>query len=118
MKRHNSLAVMFIISLLCRLSASGNELKQNHTIAATDNPTVKESNNEDTVEKKTLVVYFYATGTTKTLSEHAADILNADIYEIVPAIPYTEEDLAYYTNGRADQEQQDNDCLLYTSRCV
>ena len=92
MKRHNPLAAMFMISLLCILSACGNELKQNHTIAATDNPTVKESNNENTVEKKTLVVYFSATGTTKTLSEHAADILNADIYEIVPAIPYTEED--------------------------
>ena len=34
-------------------------------------------------------------------------ILNADLYEIVPEDPYTEEDLAYYTNGRADQEQND-----------
>ncbi len=99
---------MFMISLLFIFSACGNELKQNNAISATDNPTVKESNNENTVEKKTLVVYFSATGTTKTLSEYAADILNADIYEIVPAIPYTDEDLAYYTDGRADQEQMDN----------
>ena len=56
---------------------------------------------------KILVVYFSATGTTKPLAEYAAEILNADLYEIVPEDPYTEEDLAYYTNGRADQEQND-----------
>lgn len=56
---------------------------------------------------KTLVVYFSCTNTTKKLAEYAADILGADIYEIVPTEPYTEDDLAYYTNGRADREQND-----------
>ncbi|MDO5602681.1 MAG: aldo/keto reductase [Oscillospiraceae bacterium] len=56
---------------------------------------------------KVLVVYFSATGTTKSLAEYAADILHADIYEIVPEVSYTEDDLAYYTNGRADREQND-----------
>lgn len=67
-----------------------------------------EAEQEFTMETKTLVVYFSATGTTKPLAEYAADILNADLYEIVPEIPYTEEDLAYYTDGRADQEQSDS----------
>jgi len=58
---------------------------------------------------KTLVVYFSATGTTKPLAEYAAEITGADIYEIVAEDPYTEADLAYYTNGRADQEQNDPD---------
>ena len=35
------------------------------------------------------------------------NIKDEDLYEIVPEDPYTEEDLAYYTNGRADQEQND-----------
>lgn len=55
----------------------------------------------------TLVVYFSCTETTKTLAEYAADSLGADIYEIIAEQPYTDEDLAYYTNGRADQEQND-----------
>lgn len=70
---------------------------------------VSEPEEEPDMETKTLVVYFSATGTTKLLAEYAAEILNADLYEIVPETLYTEEDLAYYTNGRADQEQDDPD---------
>lgn len=54
-----------------------------------------------------LIAYFSATGTTKSVAESAADILHADLYEIRPEVPYTEEDLAYYTDGRADREQND-----------
>lgn len=68
---------------------------------------VSEAEQESDMEQKTLIVYFSATGTTKALAEYAADILTADLYEIVPENPYTEADLAYYTNGRADQEQND-----------
>lgn len=62
---------------------------------------------ETDMTAKTLVVFFSATGTTKPLAEYAAEILEADIYEIVAEEPYTEADLAYYTGGRADQEQDD-----------
>lgn len=62
---------------------------------------VSEPEQESDMETKTLVAYFSATGTTKPLAEYAAEILNADLYEIVPENPYTEENLAYYTNGRA-----------------
>lgn len=68
---------------------------------------VSEPEQEDAMGNKTLVVYFSATGTTRSLAEYAAEILNADIYEVIAEEPYTEEDLAYYTNGRADQEQND-----------
>lgn len=59
------------------------------------------------MDSKVLVAYFSCTNTTKELAEYAAEILGADLYEIVPEDPYTEEDLAYYTDGRADQEQND-----------
>ena len=62
---------------------------------------------QGTAGGKVLVAYFSATGTTRPLAEYAADILNADLYEIVPEEPYTDADLAYYTNGRADREQND-----------
>lgn len=72
-------------------------------------PTPQKPEPNPPISQKTniLVVYFSATGTTRPLAEYAADILNADIYEIVPEIPYTDADLAYYTGGRADKEQND-----------
>ena len=72
-----------------------------------ESDTKKSENTEGNMDTKTLVVYFSCTGTTEALAEYTAEILGADIYEIVPAVPYTEEDLAYYTNGRADKEQND-----------
>ena len=61
------------------------------------------------VSTKTLVVYFSCTGTTELVAEYITEILGADSYQIVPEDPYTEADLAYYTNGRADPEHNDPD---------
>ena len=43
--------------------------------------------------KKTLVVYFSATGTTKAAAQKLAKEHNADLYEITPEQPYTAADL-------------------------
>ena len=57
---------------------------------------------------QTLVVYFSATGNTKPLAEAMAEILQADLYEIVPAEPYTTEDLNYNDNdSRSSLEMND-----------
>lgn len=40
-----------------------------------------------------LVAYFSATGTTSRLAETLAEAIGADIFEIEPEIPYTQEDL-------------------------
>ena len=56
-----------------------------------------------------LVVYFSCTSNTQRVAEHIADILDADIYEIVPEEPYTNEDLD--TNdpaSRSSLEQNDD----------
>lgn len=57
---------------------------------------------------KMLVVYFSATGNTKAVAEEIARLTGADLYEIVPAVPYTDEDLNYNNNDcRANQEMND-----------
>lgn len=60
-------------------------------------------------ENKILVAYFSATGTTRTLAEYAANSLDADLYEIVPEVPYTADDLNYNNSAsRANREQNDS----------
>lgn len=95
-------------------SRNGTEVEKAETEKQPDTETetelseaVSTEEQEADVSAKTLVVYFSCTGTTKPLAEYAAEILGADLYEIVPENPYTEADLAYYTNGRADREQND-----------
>lgn len=61
--------------------------------------------------KKILVVYFSATGTTRKMAEYAANAMGSDIYEIVPATPYTAADLNYNVgNCRANTEMKDPSC--------
>ena len=55
-----------------------------------------------------LVVYFSATGSTRGVAEHIADIVGADLFEIVPEKPYTGADLDYRdASSRASREQDD-----------
>ena len=58
----------------------------------------------------TLVAYFSATGNTEGVAEHLQTALDADLYEIVPEVAYTSEDLNYSSDDcRANREQNDPD---------
>ena len=46
-------------------------------------------------DSKILVAYFSCTGTTEKIAVQAADLLHADLYQIVPEQPYTDADLNY-----------------------
>ena len=56
--------------------------------------------NAQNMNKKALVVYFSATGTTATVANTIAQAVNADILEIEPAEAYTAEDLDW-TNKKS-----------------
>ncbi len=57
--------------------------------------------------KKSLVVYFSVTGTTKTLAEKLSKEADADLFEIKPAVPYTQEDLDWTNeNSRSTIEMK------------
>ena len=65
----------------------------------------QENNKKD---MKTLVVYFSATGTTKAAAQRLAKEFNADLYEIVPEVPYTAADLNWRDkNSRSTLEMKD-----------
>lgn len=47
------------------------------------------------------------TNTTEAIARHIGTETKGTLYEIVPEVPYTEDDLKYYTDCRADREQAD-----------
>ena len=58
--------------------------------------------------KKTLIVYFSATGTTKAAAQRLAKEHNADLFEIVPEQPYTSADLNWRDkSSRSTLEMKD-----------
>lgn len=62
-------------------------------------------------ERDVLVVYFSATGTTKGVAEKIAALTGGDIFEIVPAVPYTAADLNWNDrNSRTSIETDDPSC--------
>ena len=61
------------------------------------------------MNKKVLVAYFSATGTTKQVAKNLSEAINADIYEIQPKVPYTNADLNWMDkNSRSTVEMQDH----------
>lgn len=106
-------SLLFSFGMIFALAACGqsaaSEKQEEIEMETETSESVSTEEQEADVSTKTLVVYFSCTGTTELVAEYITEILGADSYQIVPENPYTEADLAYYTNGRADQEQDDPD---------
>ena len=57
---------------------------------------------------KTLVAYFSANGTTAKVAKNLAEAAGADLYEIKPAMPYTQADLNWLDKkSRSSMEMSD-----------
>lgn len=78
-------------------------------ISESESVAVSEPEEESSsTETETLVVYFSATGTTKGVAERIASVTNADLYEIIPAEPYSSDDLDWHdSNSRTSIEMND-----------
>lgn len=60
---------------------------------------------------KSLVAYFSASGTTKAAADRLAALIDADIFEIVPAVPYEKPDLDWTDpKSRTTLEMKDPAC--------
>ncbi len=101
------IAAVLTLTFLFGLCGCNSKSPSNAPTSGNTDTTSTNSESAPKPNSKTLVAYFSATGTTKALAEYAADISGADLYEITPQVPYTDEDLQYYSGGRADKEQDD-----------
>ena len=91
------------------------ETEQAETAQQTDEAAVSETEAEPEMEdpapaehSDVLVAYFSATGTTKGVAERIASVTGGDLYQILAAEPYTEDDLNYNNDSsRSTVEQND-----------
>lgn len=76
--------------------------------AATTEEVAQETDSTDTQGGKTLVVYYSASGNTKDVAEAIADAAGADLFEVVPVEPYTNDDLNWTNeDSRVTREHED-----------
>lgn len=122
-----TIAILLSLSMVLCFAACGNSASQTEKLSTEENSvesttndvaSVENSNTGDTESTdasqvqgaKALVAYFSATNTTEGVAEHIANGLNADLYEIIPEDPYTDEDLNYNdNNSRTTIEMNDPD---------
>ena len=55
-----------------------------------------------------MVVYYSATGNTRTVAEYIASATDADIFELVPTEPYTDDDLNWTDDNSRVVYEHDN----------
>lgn len=110
------LAVVMVLSLAA--CAGGNEPAGTNSAGSSQTSTNEDStpdtsftDSEPSSEpegSKILVAYFSATNNTEGVAQKLADGLGADLYEIVPEQPYTDEDLDYgNSKSRSSVEMND-----------
>lgn len=96
------LLTALLLAMVMVLTACGNEAAQSETPAAEAEPAKASTTT-------TLVAYFSCTGHTKLLAENAAQVLNADLFEIKAAQPYSTEDLDWHNEqSRSTLEMNDD----------
>lgn len=96
-------------------NAASESAEQTEQTEQSDNTAVAETDNDNAETNdptgKTLVVYFSASGNTKRVAELVASEMSADLFEIVPAEPYTDDDLNWMNRSSRVCKEHDDESL-------
>lgn len=99
----NKKLILSVIVLLALFVITGCGANTNNNKSNSNN-----SSNEIKEDNNSVVIYFSATGTTKSIAQRIANEANSDIIEIIPKEKYKSEDLNYNSDCRANREQNDS----------
>lgn len=76
--------------------------------ASTEDSTQAPAEEPETTEGKTLVVYFSATGNTEETAGYIAAATGADMFELEPVEPYSDDDLNWTDDNSRVVQEHDN----------
>lgn len=122
----NVLIGIVVVLVVVLLGVGGYVLLSNHDDTNTDNNNnnVNNGNNQTddnnqndgnddsgTGESNVLVVYYSAQGHTESVAEQIAENLDADLFEFVPADPYTSDDLDWTDSDSRVSREHDDESL-------
>ena len=115
------IALLLSLMLVFSLAACGNNPQAAETEPATSTPVSEETQEPETSEEtedadtestggKTLVVYYSASGNTENVSNVIAKTLGADLLELEPVEPYSNDDLNWTNDdSRVTREHENED---------
>ena len=115
------IALLLSLMLVFSLAACGNNPQAAETEPATSTPVSEETQEPETSEEteaadtestggKTLVVYYSASGNTENVSNVIAKTLGADLFELEPVEPYSNDDLnSTNDDSRVTREHENED---------
>ena len=113
-RRTNKVIIIASLGVGSYYLINNKNIKQNKSNTETGNTTDnniinnEENNTSIDTDKKILVVYYSATGSTEEVAKEISNNLNADIFEIEPKELYTSEDLNWNnSNSRVSREHND-----------
>ena len=93
--------ILSVIVLLVLITITGCITKKDNRNNTNSTSKTEEKNNS-------VVLYFSATGNTKSIAKRIAKESNSDIIEIIPKEKYKSEDLDYNSDCRANREQNNS----------
>lgn len=114
-------ALGMTISMLagCGTSTTDNSVSNNSANSTNSSNSTDNTNNTDSTDVsedtqsmgKVLVVYYSASGNTKSVAEMVADETGADLFEITPVEPYTSDDLNWTDDDSRVSKEHDDESL-------
>lgn len=106
--------IVLCFMLIVLVGCSNNEISEQTNNNQNTNPPSNntgdgdtDNGNQITDEAKSIVIYFSRTNNTEKIANYIVEITESDKYEIEAKICYTDDDIKYYTDCRADREQKD-----------